>query len=159
MCTETREIVAPKVKNILDKYAKDKGMLVAILQDIQTEFNYLPRPALEAVSEGLGVPMSQVYSVSTFFKAFSLKPKGKHSIHVCMGTACHVRGANKILDKLVEKLGCCAGENTADMKFSLDAVNCVGACALGPVVVVDGQYVGNMTTEKVKPLIEGCQDD
>jgi len=148
--------VKESVGVILGKHKRDRSLLVAVLQDVQAEFNYLPREALTAVSDGLGVPLSQVYGVATFFKAFSLKPRGRHTIHVCLGTACHVRGAVRVLDRMEDELCVCAGQNTPDMKFTLETVNCVGACALGPVVVVDGEYVGQMSTEKVKPLLKGC---
>ncbi len=143
-----------KVEKILDKYGHEQGLLVSILQDIQSEYKYLPKPALLKVSQDLNVPLSQVYSVATFFKAFSLKPRGKHTVHVCLGTACHVRGAARILDKMEQELCICAGGTTKDKRFSLERVNCVGACALGPMVIVDDKYAGEMTTDKVKPLLE-----
>ncbi len=155
MTVDTKEI-NENVDKILDSYQRHQGMLVSILQDVQAEFNYLPGDALVRVGEGLDVPLSQVYSVATFYKAFSLKPRGRHSVHVCMGTACHVRGAVNVLDRIEQDLCICAGETTPDMKFTLETVNCVGACALGPVVVVDGEYAGQMTQEKVKPLLEKC---
>jgi NADH-quinone oxidoreductase subunit E len=155
MTVDTKEI-NKNVDKILDNYQRHQGMLVSILQDVQAEFNYLPGEALVRVGEGLDVPLSQVYSVATFYKAFSLKPRGRHSVHVCMGTACHVRGATNVLDRIEQDLCICAGETTPDMKFTLETVNCVGACALGPVVVVDGEYAGQMTQEKVKPLLEKC---
>jgi NADH-quinone oxidoreductase subunit E len=155
MTTEIREM-ENTVGAILDKHQRDEGLLVSILQDIQAEFNYLPQDALLAVSRGLSVPLSQVYSVATFFKAFSLQPKGRHSVHVCLGTACHVRGAVRILDRLEDDLGIKNGETTADLKYTLETVNCVGACALGPIVVVDGEYAGQMNVDKVKPLLESC---
>ena len=155
MTVDTKEI-NENVDRILDSYQRHQGMLVSILQDVQAEFNYLPGDSLMRVGEGLDVPLSRVYSVATFYKAFSLKPRGRHSVHVCMGTACHVRGAVRVLDRLEQDLCVCAGETTPDMKFTLETVNCVGACALGPVVVVDGEYAGQMTQEKVKPLLEKC---
>ncbi len=148
---------AEAVNNVLAKYQNDSSMLVGILQDIQSELNYLPKDSLEMVAEGLQVPLSRVFSVATFFKAFSLKPRGRHSIHVCLGTACHVRGAEKVLDKIQTELCLCAGQTSSDMKFTLETVNCVGACALGPVVVVDGEYAGQVTTDKVKSILEGCK--
>jgi NADH-quinone oxidoreductase subunit E len=156
MTLETKT-TAEVVNTVLDKYQRDASMLVGILQDAQTELNYLPKECLVMVAEGLSIPLSRVYSVATFFKAFSLKPRGRHGIHVCMGTACHVRGAEKVLDKLQTELCLCAGETSADMKFTLETVNCVGACALGPVVVVDGEYEGQVTTDKVKSILEGCK--
>jgi NADH-quinone oxidoreductase subunit E len=148
-----------KIKNetmsaILDKYNNDKGHLIAILQDVQAEYNYLPREALYYVSNELEIPLSQVYSVATFFKGFSLKPRGRHTIHVCMGTACHVRGAMQILEQIQTEIKTDCDGTSEDGKFTLESVNCVGACALGPLVVVDGEYSGQMTVNKVKPLLE-----
>ena len=143
-----------KVKSILDRYQRDRGMLVSVLQDIQAEYNYLPKEALVQVSQGLDIPLTQVYSVASFFKAFSLKPRGRHLIDVCLGTACHVREAVRILEEIERELGINPGETTEDFKYTLERVNCVGACALGPVVIVDGTYSGQMKTDKVKTLLE-----
>jgi NADH-quinone oxidoreductase subunit E len=143
-----------KIKSILSRYDSDAGMLVAILQDVQAEYNYLPREALEQVGQGLDIPFSQVYSVASFFKAFSLKPRGRHLINVCLGTACHVRGAVRVLDEVERELNIKSGETTEDLRYTLETVNCVGACALGPIVVVDGTYSGQMNSSKVKPLLE-----
>ena len=143
------------VEGILDKYQHDRGLLVSILQDIQAECYYLPEEAIVEVSRGLEVPLSQVYSVATFFKAFSLKPRGRHLINVCLGTACHVRGAVRILEKIERELGIKPGETTEDLRYTLVTVNCVGACALGPMVIVDGKYHGEMTTEKADSLLDG----
>ncbi len=128
--------------------------MVSILQEIQAEYRYLPEGAIRDVSNGLGVPLSQVYSVATFFKAFSLKPTGRHLINVCLGTACHVRGGVRVLERMERELGVKAGETTEDLRYTLETVNCVGACALGPIVIIDKQYSGEMTPEKVKPLLE-----
>ena len=144
-----------KVEAILKNYQHDKGMLIPILQDIQAEYNYLPQETLRQASEGLGVPLTRIYSVATFFKAFSLKPRGRHLINVCLGTACHVRGAPRVLEAAERALGIKAGETTEDLKYTLETVNCVGACALGPIVIVDGKYSGEMKIDKVKPLLEG----
>lgn len=149
-----RKELAEQVASILDRYQSDKGMLVSVLQDIQAEFNYLPREALEQVSEGLAVPLSQVYSVATFFKALSLEPRGRHLINVCLGTACHVRGAVRVLESIERELAIGSGETTEDLRFTLETVNCVGCCALGPVVVVDGEYSGGMNADKVKSLLK-----
>ena len=143
-----------KVGPILDNYHYDKGTLISILQDIQAEYNYLPREALMQVSQGLEVPLSQVYSVATFFKAFSLTPRGRHLLNVCLGTACHVRGAVRVLEDIERELGIKPGKTTEDLRFTLETVNCVGACALGPIVIIDGEYSGQMKTGKVKPLLE-----
>ncbi len=143
-----------KVKSILARYQSDPGMLVPILQDVQAEYNYLPKETLVLVGEGLDVPLSQVYSVASFFKAFSLKPRGRHLINVCLGTACHVRGAVRVIDEIERELNIKSGETTEDLRYTLETVNCVGACALGPIVVIDGNYSGQMTGSKVKPLLE-----
>ena len=143
-----------KTKSILDNYQRDQGMLVSILQDIQAEYNYLPKEAVVEVSQALGTPLSQVYSVATFFKAFSLEPRGRYLINVCLGTACHVRGAVKILEAIERELDIKAGGTTGDLKFTLETVNCVGCCALGPVVIIDGEYYGQMKTDKAKTLLE-----
>jgi NADH-quinone oxidoreductase subunit E len=143
-----------KVKKITGRYGHQESFLVSILQDIQAEYNYLPREALAIVSHNLNIPLSQVYSVATFFKAFSLKPRGRHLVDVCLGTACHVRGAVRVLEAIERELGIKAGETTSDMKYTLETVNCVGACALGPIVVVDGEHVGGMKTDRVKPLVD-----
>lgn len=143
-----------KLTSILNSYERDPGMLVAILQDIQAEYNYLPKETLTHISQGLDVPLTQVYSVATFFKAFSLKPRGLHIINICLGTACHVRGAGRVLDEIGRQLDIKAGETTEDFRFTMETVNCVGACALGPIVVIDGKYSGQMKTDKVKALLE-----
>jgi NADH-quinone oxidoreductase subunit E len=143
-----------KIASILDSHQRDPGMLVAILQDIQADYNYLPKESLTQVSEGLDIPLTQVYSVATFFKAFSLKPRGRHIINVCLGTACHVRGAGKVLEEIGRQLDIKPGETTEDFKFTMETVNCVGACALGPIVIIDGKYSGEMKTDRVKSLLE-----
>lgn len=144
-----------KVKTVLDRHQRDRGMLVAILQDIQAEYNYLPKKALTEVSQGLDIPLTQVYSVASFFKAFSLKPRGRHIINVCLGTACHVRGAVRVLDEIERRLGIKAGGTTKDHRYTLETVNCVGACALGPIVIIDGNYSGEMKADGVKALLKG----
>ncbi|HEY91611.1 MAG TPA: NAD(P)H-dependent oxidoreductase subunit E [Dehalococcoidia bacterium] len=147
------EQVRETVGAILEKYQHDKGSLVSILQDTQAEIGYLAREALSEVSTGLDVPMSRVYGVATFFRAFSLTPRGRHQINVCMGTACHVRGAVRILEAIERETGIKSGETSEDLRFSLDTVNCVGACALGPIVIADEKYSGEMTVDRVKPLL------
>jgi NADH-quinone oxidoreductase subunit E len=142
-----------KVGQVLQKHQFDKSMLVGILQDIQAENGYLAKELLAETSQALDVPLSRVYSVATFFKAFSLKPRGRYLINVCMGTACHVRGAVKVLEKIEQQLGVKAGETTPDLKFTLETVNCVGACALGPMVIVGEDYHGEMTPEAVGSVL------
>lgn len=143
-----------KVGQILQKHRHDKSLLVDILQDIQAEGGYLPKEVLEETGKELGVPLSRVYSVATFYKAFSLKPRGRYLINVCMGTACHVRGAGKVLEKIEQELGIKTGENTPDNKFTLETVNCVGACALGPMVIIGEDYHGEMTPDAVGSVLK-----
>lgn len=143
-----------RLDTILDKYPKSPSSLMPILQDIQIEFNYLPKESLIYVSNNTDIPLSQVYNVATFYNAFSLVPRGRHIISVCMGTACHVRGAGKILSELERRLGIMAGETTQDMKFTLESVNCLGACALGPVMVIDGEYFGKVSPDKISSILE-----
>lgn len=142
------------VDTISDNYNCEKGFLISILQDIQTKYNYLPKDALIRVSEKLEIPEIQVYSVATFFKAFALEPKGKNIVKVCLGTACHVRNAQSILDKIERELGIKPGETTDDMMFSLETVNCLGACALGPIAVVNDEYHGQMNSKKVDKMLK-----
>ncbi len=146
--------IRQRVKPILDRYQRDPNLLVSILQDVQAELSYLPEEAIKEVSQGLEIPLTRVYSVSTFFKAFSLNPRGKHLINVCLGTACHVRGADKVLDGMEHELDILSGETTPDFKFTLETVNCVGACALGPIVIIDGKYHGQMTPDKVSSVLK-----
>jgi NADH-quinone oxidoreductase subunit E len=141
------------VKQVLQKHQHDKALLVDVLQDIQAGIGYLPKEALQETSRGLGVPLSRVYSVATFFKAFSLTPRGRHLINVCMGTACHVRGSVKVLEQIEKELKIKAGETTPDLNFTLETVNCVGSCALGPMVIVGEDYHGEMTAEAVGSVL------
>jgi NADH-quinone oxidoreductase subunit E len=138
----------------VSRYQADRGSIIAILQDVQEEFSYLPRPALVEVSRTLGIPLSRVLSLATFYKAFSLKPKGRHPVHVCLGTACHVRGAQLVLEKFERELGLKSGETSADQSFSLDAVRCVGCCGLAPVVTVGEEVHGKITPAKVSGLVK-----
>jgi NADH-quinone oxidoreductase subunit E len=128
--------------------------LIEVLQDVQASYNYLPEQVLRAVSERLEVPIIEVFRVANFYKAFTLKPRGKHLLTVCMGTACHVRGAPKFLDEVLGQLNVGPGETTEDGEFTVETVNCLGACALGPVVVLDGKYYDHMTTVKLRDLIQ-----
>ncbi len=143
-----------KVKEVLQRHQRDKARLVDILQDIQAAIGYLPKEALEEASQGLDVPLSRVYSVATFFKAFSLTPRGRHLINVCMGTACHVRGADKVLASVEKALRIKTGQTTSDLRFTLETVNCVGACALGPMVIIGEDYHGEMTPEGVAAVLK-----
>jgi NADH-quinone oxidoreductase subunit E len=143
-----------KIGQVLEKYQRDKSALIDILHDTQSAIGYLPKEALEEIHAGLDVPLSRVYSVATFFKAFSLTPRGRHIINVCMGTACHVRGSDKVLEEIEKELGIKTGDNTDDLRFTLETVNCVGACALGPMVIIGEDYHGEMTPEKVGGVLK-----
>jgi NADH-quinone oxidoreductase subunit E len=143
-----------EIAEIINREARGDGSLIAALEDIQGRFRYLPPEALILASERLGVPLSQTYGVATFYNAFSLKPKGRHCLSVCMGTACHVRGSPQVLDRLETKLRIKAGGTTRDRQFTLETVNCLGACALGPIVVTDGEYSGQMTVQKADMLLK-----
>jgi NADH:ubiquinone oxidoreductase subunit E len=127
-------------EGIIQKHPQEKRSMIPILQDLQANYNYLPPVALNMVSQALDVPLIDIISVATFYNTFSLEPKGEHQITICVGTACHVRGAPKILEEFEKTLDVKAGHTRKDMKFSLDSVACLGCCAIGPVVVVDGEY-------------------
>ena len=142
-----------KAEAIIREYDSSRDSLISILQDVQSEYRYLPESILKLVARKLGLPLIQVYGVATFFKAFSLKPRGKHLLSVCLGTACHVRGAPAVLDAVERELCIEPGETSEDMQFTLETVNCLGACALGPIMVMDGEYHGQMVPGKVQATI------
>jgi NADH-quinone oxidoreductase subunit E len=142
------------IKSIVEKYDSDKGFLVPILQDVQKELNYLPKEALDLVSKYLKVAISHIYEVATFYKAFSLEPRGKYQLALCQGTACHVRGVPLITDHIERTLDMKAGQTTEDLKYTFETVNCLGACALGPILVVNGEYHGKMTISKTDKLLK-----
>ncbi|UCF78779.1 MAG: NAD(P)H-dependent oxidoreductase subunit E [Candidatus Eiseniibacteriota bacterium] len=139
---------------IVEKYGTDESATLSALQDLQEEHGYLPREALLDVSKRMEVPLSRVLSLATFFNAFSLKPKGKHHVNVCMGTACHVRGSQLILEKLERELGIKSGDTTPDRNFSLDAVRCVGCCGLAPVIMVGDTFHGKLSQAKVPGVLK-----
>jgi len=143
-----------QLDEILSKYDNDSSYLISILQDIQDNERYLPPDTLRALARKLNVPLTRVYGVATFFTAFSLEPRGLHTVKVCLGTACHVRGAVKVLEQLERDLKIEPGQTTPDLLFTLETVNCLGACALGPVVVIDKEYFGQMNTAKVQKLLD-----
>jgi len=146
-----------KIDKIIEKYPNDPSSLIQILLEIQSENHWLPKEAIERVSEKLQVPLNRIQHIATFYKAFSLVPKGRHEIHVCVGTACHVRGAQRILDRVEDLTGISPGETDLGMKFSLETVNCLGCCALGPVMVVDGEYHGKMAPAKSEDVLKNYQ--
>ncbi len=154
MVEATMENLEQNVKEVIARYEGNPGRMIEILQDLQDVYGYLSKELLREVSCQAEVPLSKVCHMATFFKAFTLKPRGKHLIHVCTGTACHVKGSYRVLERLEDVLGIKAGDTTDDLLFTLETVNCVGACALGPVVIVNDKYYGYMTPAKVESLIK-----
>jgi NADH-quinone oxidoreductase subunit E len=146
-----------EVDKIIESYSCEKSALIAILQEIENLYGYLPAWALRHVSKKLGVPMIQVYSVASFYDAFHLTPRGKQLIRVCLGTACYLRGSARILEALESELGIKDGETTPDLEFSLQSVRCLGACALAPVMVVGERYFDKMTPTKVHSVLKRVQ--
>lgn len=156
---ETVKRVAQELRNtekIISKYNNDKSALIQILLEIQKEYRWLPHSSLMLVAEKLGVPISQVYRIATFYKAFSLVPQGRHLFTVCMGTACHVRGSPRLLERVEDVLKIKPGETSTDHKFTLETVNCLGCCALGPVLVVDGNYYSSPSAKEIEELVAAC---
>jgi len=143
-----------RTDEIVDRYGASRSALIMILQDLNEDFRYLPEATLRRTSERLGLPYAEVYGTASFYKAFSLEPRGRHTIQVCMGTACHVRGAARILEEFQRILSVDPGMTTEDRLFTLETVNCLGACALGPIVVVDGEYHGSMHLAGVSKLVD-----
>ncbi|MFC2004907.1 NAD(P)H-dependent oxidoreductase subunit E [Chloroflexota bacterium] len=141
-----------EVDKTVGKYGSDSSALIQVLLEVQRENNWLPKDALIQISQRLGVPLTQIFHIATFYKAFSLTPKGRHSISVCLGTACQVRGAPRLLDKVMEAVKIKPGETSTDMRFSLDTVNCLGCCALGPVMVVDEEYYSKPSTKEIEQI-------
>lgn len=142
------------IEKIVDKYQAKPTALIMILQDVQRHCRYLPMDALRLVATKMSLPLTNIYGVATFYRSFSLKPRGRNHICVCTGTACHVRQASVIVDKFQRELGIEPGETTPDMEFSLETVNCLGACALGPLVISNDVYYGNMTVTKVDKMLK-----
>jgi len=143
-----------RVDEIIERYKGEEGVLIQLLLDIQSEFNWIPRAVIARISERMRIPKSQIYRIASFYRAMSLNPVGRHILQVCLGTACQVRGAPKILDRVEENLKIKEGATTSDMRFSLRRVNCLGCCAMGPVVVVDGDYHGKITPAQVEEILE-----
>ena len=143
-----------KIDQIIEKHQGDASSLIQVLIEIQNENRWLPKELLDKVSEKLDVPLNRIQHIVTFYKAFSLVPKGRHEIHVCTGTACHVRGAPRLLDSVQDQIGIGPGETDPELKFSLDTVGCVGCCALGPVMVIDGEYHGKMAPAKSEAVLK-----
>jgi len=142
------------LEQALEGRRSQPNQLIEALQDIQKNYGYISKEAMQIVSQGLGVPLIEVYRVASFYKAFRLKPSGKNALIMCMGTACHVRGARLLLDQATGQLGVKPGEVTPDGLFSVEYVNCLGACALGPIIAENGSYYHHMTPAKLRKLIE-----
>ncbi|MCX8170630.1 MAG: NADH-quinone oxidoreductase subunit NuoE [Candidatus Bathyarchaeota archaeon] len=142
-----------KIDKIIDKYVGQRGVLIQLLLDMQREFNWIPREAIKRINEKLKIPESEVYRVASFYTALSLEPRGKYLVRVCKGTACYVRGAERIVTAAERAIGVKAGETTSDFKFTLQTVNCLGCCALGPVVEINGKYYGLLTPKALNEII------
>ncbi len=148
-----------RVKVILSSFQGQRSELIPMLQAVQNEYGYLSEQQIKAIARYLGVPESQVFGVATFFAQFYFTPRGKHEIKVCVGTACHVKGANRILDAFERELGVCCGETTSNAQFSLEKVACVGSCAIAPVVMVADNVYGRLETKKVKGVLEKYEQE
>lgn len=149
-----QEINKSDIEKIFNNYEKNRRFALAIMQDMQNTFQYIPRQGMEMLSEFLDCPIVELYAMATFYKALSLKPKGKHIIKCCDGTACHIRGSLNLVAELKRKLGVEPGETTSDGLFSFETVNCMGSCALAPVVVVDDKYYGKVTMEQIPKILD-----
>ena len=154
---EAETEITRKVDAIIDGHAAARESLITVLQDANASFGYLAEETLRRIAGRLGLPLAEVYGAASFYKAFSLEPRGAHILQVCMGTACHVRGARRILEELERRLSVQAGHTTADGMFTLETVNCLGACALGPIVSVDGEIHGAMSAGKLQRLLDACR--
>jgi NADH-quinone oxidoreductase subunit E len=146
-----------RIDQIIDKHHGEPSYLIQVLLDIQSEHHWLPKEALERVAQRLQVPLTRVQHIATFYKAFSLVPKGRHEIHICMGTACHVRGASRVLDAAQELTGIKPGETDLELKFSLQTVNCLGCCALGPVLEIDGKTHGKVAPAQMADVLKNYE--
>ena len=146
-----------RIDQIIDKHHGEPSSLIQVLLEIQADSHWLPKEALERVAERLQVPMTRIQHIATFYKAFSLVPKGRHEIHICVGTACHVRGAQRVLDTVQDLTGIHPGESDLDLKFSLETVNCLGCCALGPVMEIDGKTHGKMAPAEAANVLKNYE--
>ena len=146
-----------KVERIIETYEAKPTALIMILQEVQAEYRHLPREAMEIIGRRMDLALSQIYGVATFYKAFSLEPRGRHHVCVCTGTACHVRNSRSIVEKLERDLKISRGETTPDGEFTLETVNCVGACALGPIAIADGKYWGHLMVSDVDRMLAAAR--
>ena len=157
MCTACENLVDPKqikLDEVIVKYQSENGPLIPILQEAQEVYGYLPADVLKHISKATRIPLAKIYGVVTFYSQFRLAPVGRNLINVCLGTACHVRGGTRIVDALADELGIKPGQTTPDKKFSLEAVNCLGCCAIGPIILMDGVYHGEMSPQKAIKLVK-----
>jgi NADH-quinone oxidoreductase subunit E len=154
MKTKTKDI-----DDLLDKYPDRPEHLISLMEDVQAEYNYISQQHLALICDHVGVPLSRAYGVATFYKCFSLEPRGEHEIKVCLGTACHLKGGPRLVEGLERNLGVERGHTTEDLRFTLDTVNCVGACALAPLVVVDEEYLPNVNYRKLNKLLKTMADE
>ena len=146
-----------QIDKIIDKYPSEPSSLIQVLLEIQSENRWLPKEALKKVSKKLKVPLNRIQHIVTFYKAFSVVPRGRHEIHVCTGTACHVRGASRVLGAVQNLTGLKPGLTDQDLRFSLETVNCVGCCALGPVMIIDEEYHGKMASAKAEDVLKNYE--
>lgn len=151
-CVEER--VKKEIKEILEKYTTAKDNLISILNEVQVKYGYIPEIAQKEISEYLNIPMAEIYGVITFYSRFTLKPKGKYAISVCLGTACFVKGSEKLMSRLKERLGINDGETTKDGKFSIDNTRCLGACGIAPVFTVNGEVYGKATVKQLDEVLD-----
>ena len=148
---------AERLEGILSKYEGESTNLIPVLQDMQDRYNYLPKDELKVVAARLHVPLTQIYSVATFYTMFSLVPKGEHQLKVCLGTTCHLRGGQRLVDSVASRLGCEVGYTTKDGSFSLETVGCLGSCAQAPVMMIDDKYYARVTVDKVPKILKMYQ--
>lgn len=148
-----------KVEQILEKHGREKKNLIKILLDVQKEYRHIPKDVVNYLSVALDIPPAKIFGVATFYAQFSLKPKGKYTILICDGTACHMEGSMKLVKAIEEEVGIKPGEVTSDLKFSLDKVGCLGACALAPAMVINGEVYGNLTPEKTKEILRKLKEE
>ncbi len=151
--------VAAELDEIMERYPNQPEYLIFYLQDIQSEYGYISQESMQEVCDRIGVPLTQAYAVATFYQSFRLDPRGEHEIRVCLGTACHLKGGQRIVQELERRIGISPGETTPDLRYTLSTVNCVGACALAPVVVVDDEYQPNITAKKLEKYLENLEKE
>jgi NADH-quinone oxidoreductase subunit E len=152
-----QEIDLSPVDVIVKPYLGKKEMIIPVLQKVQEHYGYLPRPAMEQVSRRMLIPMSRLYGVATFYAQFKMRPRGRYIIRVCKGTACHIQGSPKIAERIEENLGIQSGETTSDLRFTLEEVACIGACALAPVIMINDNPHGRLTPDKIKDILNNYE--